>query len=293
MFESYILPVIIFAVMGAAAGILLTIVSKIFAVKTDERIEAVNEALPQVNCGACGFSGCSDYAKAIVEQGAAANLCKPGGTESAEKIAEIMGVKAESAVPSAAVVLCSGDCDSAKQYFVFGGVQSCAAAKRFYGGEWQCKYGCLGFGDCAGVCPVNAISVNNGVASVDPKKCIGCGLCTKTCPNNIIVLRSLANRVDVRCSSQDMGKLVRGYCSNGCIGCKICEKQCEFDAIHVENNLARIDYSKCTSCGKCAEKCPSKIIRICGEAPLPKVMPKQAQQKTASDGSIPPKALQQ
>jgi len=28
----------------------------------------------------------------------------------------------------------------------------------------------------------------------------------------------------------------------------------------VEDNLAKIDYSKCTGCGKCAEKCPQKII---------------------------------
>ena len=40
----------------------------------------------------------------------------------------------------------------------------------------------------------------------------------------------------------------------------MCEKQCEFDAIHVENNIAKIDYEKCTGCGKCAEKCPCKVI---------------------------------
>ena len=66
MFETYILPVLMFAVMGLVAGILLTVVSKLFEVKTDPRTEEVNEALPQINCGACGYSGCSDYAKAIV-----------------------------------------------------------------------------------------------------------------------------------------------------------------------------------------------------------------------------------
>ena len=49
-------------------------------------------------------------------------------------------------------------------------------------------------------------------------------------------------------------------CSVGCIGCKMCERVCEFDAVTVTNNVAHIDPEKCTNCGKCAEKCPKKII---------------------------------
>ena len=30
--------------------------------------------------------------------------------------------------------------------------------------------------------------------------------------------------------------------------------------IHVEKNLAVIDYEKCTSCGLCATVCPKKLI---------------------------------
>lgn len=60
--------------------------------------------------------------------------------------------------------------------------------------------------------------------------------------------------------SKDKGKDVMSVCQTGCIGCMMCTKQCEFGAITVENNIAHIDYDKCTGCGKCAEKCPKKII---------------------------------
>ena len=33
-----------------------------------------------------------------------------------------------------------------------------------------------------------------------------------------------------------------------------------YSAIKVDGNVAHIDYDKCAGCGKCEEKCPSKII---------------------------------
>ena len=41
-----------------------------------------------------------------------------------------------------------------------------------------------------------------------------------------------------------------------------CEKNCPADAIHVSNNVARVDYDKCTGCGKCEEVCPVHAIAI-------------------------------
>jgi Fe-S-cluster-containing hydrogenase component 2 len=38
-------------------------------------------------------------------------------------------------------------------------------------------------------------------------------------------------------------------------------KACQDDAIHVINNVAVIDYEKCTRCGKCYDVCPKKIIK--------------------------------
>ena len=82
---EYLIPLAIFAALGILAGVLLTVASKVFAVEVDERVDAIAEALPQANCGACGFSGCADYADAIVNKGAECNLCRPGGEAAAKK----------------------------------------------------------------------------------------------------------------------------------------------------------------------------------------------------------------
>ncbi|MDD7428871.1 MAG: RnfABCDGE type electron transport complex subunit B [Oscillospiraceae bacterium] len=267
MVTTYVLPALVFGAVGLVAGVLLTVCSKVFEVRTDERIEAINEALPQVNCGSCGFSGCSDYANAIVNNGAPANLCKPGGKECASKIAALMGMESGDVSIQTAVVKCSGHFGNTSDKFKYDGIQSCKAANRFYSGSTACTHGCLAFGDCAAVCPQKAISIVNGLARVDRAKCIGCGLCAKTCPNQIIIITDIANHVEVCCSSTELGKDVRSVCKGGCIGCKKCEKTCEHGAITVENNLARIDHSKCTSCGKCAEVCPVHAIRKCDVPP--------------------------
>ena len=90
-----IFPCAIVGGMGLFFGIILALASKIFAVKEDERIPMIVEALPGANCGGCGYAGCAGYADAIVKGEAKCSLCTPGGSKSAEKIAEIMGVSAE------------------------------------------------------------------------------------------------------------------------------------------------------------------------------------------------------
>lgn len=257
---TYLIPVIILGVCGLGAGILLTVASEIFHVETDERVEKISEALPQANCGACGFAGCADYADAIVNSGAATNLCRPGGAESATKIAEILGVSASEVTPMTAVVRCKGDCNSALKQFDFGGTQTCKAVKRFYGGDKFCKFGCIGLGDCVAVCEHNAIKIENGIARVIPALCGACGQCAEVCPNQLISIKPKSHRTEVYCSSKDTAKATKMACKSGCMGCRLCVKNCPVQAISVVDNHAVIDYSKCTECGKCAEVCPAKAI---------------------------------
>ncbi|NSW89644.1 MAG: Fe-S cluster domain-containing protein [Firmicutes bacterium] len=51
-------------------------------------------------------------------------------------------------------------------------------------------------------------------------------------------------------------------CLYGCIGLGTCVRACPFDAIVIENGLARVLEWKCTGCGMCVKACPKKIIEL-------------------------------
>ena len=79
--------------LGIVLGIGLAFAAKLLHVIKDERIEAVEGFLPGLNCGACGYAGCSAYAEAIVKEEAELGLCTPGGPATATEISEYMGVE--------------------------------------------------------------------------------------------------------------------------------------------------------------------------------------------------------
>ena len=258
-----LLAIIIVTAIGLVCAGVLAAASHFMSVPVNEKEVKIRECLPGANCGACGFTGCDGYAKALAEvEGTKTNLCVPGADAVAKKIAFVMGVEAEDVVEQVAFVRCAGDCESRSQKHDYRGISSCSAAQMLYGGEGSCTFGCLGQGDCAKVCPQNAICIENGIAHVDPRRCVGCGLCAKTCPNHIIEIVPDVTKVVIACSNHEKGVLVRQKCSVGCIGCGLCVKQCEHGAITLVNNLAVIDHEKCVSCGKCAAKCPVKAIKI-------------------------------
>ena len=63
--KEILYAVLVLGIMGAVFGAVLAIASKVFAVKTDERLPKLIEALPGANCGGCGFrgafgAGCND-----------------------------------------------------------------------------------------------------------------------------------------------------------------------------------------------------------------------------------------
>lgn len=253
--------ILLVAGLGLVAGLILAVASILMAVPVDEKAKALRDVLPGINCGACGYSGCDGYADAMANHGAAVGLCSPGGAAVAQATGELLGVSGKVAVKTA-FVRCGGCEDFTKRKLEYHGVPSCAAATQFYGGDWLCQYGCLGYGDCMAVCDYGAITVENGLARIDPALCRGCTKCAAACPKNLITMAEAAAKGVVRCSSHDKGPATRKACTVGCIACGKCTKVCEYDAIHVENCLASIDPEKCVGCGKCAEACPVHCISI-------------------------------
>lgn len=259
MYEILI-ALLIVAAIGLIAAVLLTLASHFLRVEEDQRAVEIRACLPGVNCGACGYAGCDDYAKALAEGGVKTNLCIPGADAVAAEIAAILGVAAEDVKEQVAVVHCNGTCEATSKKAIYDGVPTCSAASMIYGGPDACNYGCLGCGDCAKACPVNAICMKDGIARIDRRTCIGCGMCVKTCPKGIITLIPQVATVANLCSNRDKGAVARKVCTNACIACKKCEKNCPSGAITVVDNLAVIDYEKCTDCGACIEGCPTHCL---------------------------------
>lgn len=256
------IPIVIVAGIGLIAGIILALASTIMAVPKDERVEALEVALPGANCGACGYSGCSGYAEALAKGEAALGLCSPGGQEVADNCAAILGTEAGEVEYKAALVRCMGSYDNTSNKMNYDGLHSCSAAELLAGGVTTCRYGCMGLGDCEAVCEYGAISICNGVAKIDPEKCTGCSKCVRACPKDLIKFVPKKPQAVVRCSSCDRGPAVMKVCKIGCIGCKKCEKVCKYDAVTVKDFCAYIDAEKCTACGECVEACPRNVITM-------------------------------
>ena len=76
----------------SGVAIAIAVASAVFAVPVDEKAEVIRECLPGANCGACGYAGCDEYAKAVASGEAATNLCIPGADAVAAEVAGIMAI---------------------------------------------------------------------------------------------------------------------------------------------------------------------------------------------------------
>ncbi|WP_324824434.1 4Fe-4S dicluster domain-containing protein [Sinanaerobacter sp. ZZT-01] len=91
--------------------------------------------------------------------------------------------------------------------------------------------GCLAH-PCTSVCPVKAISIQDGKSVIDDDKCIRCGRCVDICPYHAIVKFN-----------------------------RPCAAACGVDAIESDHlGRAKINYDKCVSCGMCLVNCPFGAI---------------------------------
>lgn len=260
--------------MGGLALILscgLVIAGRKLKVKDDPRVEQIVDVLPNINCGACGFSGCFGYAESIVKDKTGTDICTPGGTAVTRNISEIMGVETAEKEKQIAIVCCQGGKKESKNRFRYQGINICKAVNSVAGGHKACVYGCLGFGDCQKACPFNAIKMsNNCLPVIDEDKCTGCGLCVKSCPRNIINLIPESQKVYIGCASLDKGKAVREFCEVGCFGCTLCAspKVTLDEAIMMNENLPVIMLEKIKDWNMldgAIAKCPAKCFKVIKE----------------------------
>ncbi len=249
--------------IGIILGGLLAYVSVRMRVEIDPKLEATIEALPGLNCGACGYAGCEEAAEAIVKGEVSLNVCLAGGEETTKALSEVYGVSIEAPVyTTKPVVHCGKGRNEVEKRFIYNGEMSCFAAQLSTGGDIPCSYGCIGFGDCISSCPFDAIYLDErGLPVFIDEKCTRCGLCVKACPRNLIDLVPKSAKVIIACSNKDIGKETRKVCDVGCIACRICEKQCPETYI-VKDNLALVDYEKSEAGFPCVEKCPTKCIKV-------------------------------
>ncbi len=247
--------------LGLGLGLVIGIFSRIFRSQTDARTAQVEELLPGTNCGACGFAGCADCARALIRGDATPGVCPLAATEQLQKIADLLGLSIGDRLKKVAVVRCGGDNNLAKWGGHYNGVADCRSANLVENGPKLCKYGCLGLGTCARVCPFDAIETTPaGLAVVHPDICTGCGKCLPACPRNLIELVPATAPIHNLCHSPDKASLKRTYCQVSCIACRKCVNTAEEGQMIMDGFLARVNYDNPPSPG-IADVCPTGCLR--------------------------------
>jgi Na+-translocating ferredoxin:NAD+ oxidoreductase RNF subunit RnfB len=286
-----LLPVLFLGILGAIFGASLAVASNRLAVTQDHRLEKIAGLLPGSNCGACGGAGCFGFAEKLLSGELDLSACRVSEAKAKRLIAGILGKEFQERSAEVAALFCQGGA-KVRERFIYAGRQECFSANLLLGGQKECGWGCLGFGDCVSACPFGAISMSpQGLPDIDRKKCKACNKCVQACPKKLFRLIPAAASVRIACLSCDSAKDTHKYCSVGCIACGKCMEACPVRAIEVVDNLARIDYTgvpsglepgvpcgtesrpstpvsssrlrrrdKCTSCGECVSVCPVKCI---------------------------------
>jgi electron transport complex protein RnfB len=261
---SFLTTFLFMAGIGTVAAVVLIVAARFFAVTTDVRVEAVAAVLPGVNCGACGYSGCMAAAAAVVQGKSGPNVCLIGSDEVSRAVAGIMKVEVTGNKRKHAYLCCSRTTAETGARFDYTAPNDCRSAVMLYGAGKKCTGGCIGYGTCETVCPVEAIEMKNGLPFIDPHKCTGCGICVNECPKKIIALIEDTPKAIER-------KRCAEYCvqdgvlfevdQEKCIKCGICFKNCPVEAIvWAKNTRAYIVKEKCIECFTCLRVCPPKII---------------------------------
>jgi len=160
MFAAIITAVLIITGIALFAGLLLGVASRKLPGNSRKIVDQVNDLLPQTQCAQCGYPGCRPYAAAIISGVASINLCPPGGDETVQRLAALLG---RDVLPLA----------DAK-----GQSDSVALIEESL---------CIGCTRCRDACPVDAIvGAQQRMHTIITAECTGCELCLPPCPVDCI-----------------------------------------------------------------------------------------------------------
>jgi electron transport complex protein RnfB len=164
--------------------------------------------------------------------------CTVGGEETAQEIADYLGVDAGEAVKRVARLLCAGGTDVAIQMSEYHGHESCRSAAAVGGGSKGCRFGCLGFGDCFDVCDFDAIRMSDTkLPVVDVDKCTACGDCVDVCPKDLFELMPIERKLLVQCKSELEGDEILELCQVACTACSRCVADAPQGLLKMKKNL--------------------------------------------------------
>jgi electron transport complex protein RnfB len=159
MWTSILTATLIITAIALAAGVLLSAASQKLPGNANQVVDQIDALLPQTQCAQCGYPGCRPYAEAIVSGEASINLCPPGGDETVQRLADLLGRDPEP-LADAAVVASVAVIDEAI---------------------------CIGCTHCRSACPVDAITgAHQFMHTVIRSECTGCELCIAPCPVDCI-----------------------------------------------------------------------------------------------------------
>ena len=149
------------SVIGFLGGILLHYASKGFSVERNPLVNSIDALLPQTQCGQCGHPGCKPYAEAIAG-GEPINRCPPGGQDTVDRLASLLGVD---------TLPLDADDATVEQDLVAIIIEK----------------DCIGCTKCIQACPVDAIvGAAKLMHTVIVDECTGCDLCVEPCPVDCI-----------------------------------------------------------------------------------------------------------
>ena len=133
-------------------------------IDTEDLIEAIDQLLPQTQCGQCNYPGCRPYATAIAAGTADINQCPPGGMDGIRALAELLGREIKPLNPA-------------------NGIEKPKVVALIV------EEDCIGCTKCIQACPVDAIiGASKRMHTVIADLCTGCELCLPPCPVDCIEL---------------------------------------------------------------------------------------------------------